>query len=764
MDLFRNKLSKTNYLSNVECSKSSMHLKQNAFGPLYHPVAQHVSLQNKANLGSTFPAQTSPDMTYEETPSGLLEGKRLYPFYSRFNSFLDEMKRQTHLEQSETVETKNKINLTYKINKKDFFDEMDNQPIFMIDGFGNDFGSKYFSQKKNPDQKNEQNKPIKFGVHKNVSFNNRFAKRHNPQNDFGRSIQTPNYAQRQELFNQPFLTKRKSFQIKMNIEEDWNYPFLQGNLNSNAMPYIPQLHFPVQNSSLNFSYVQHAPFQRISKYFPRVDIQNHHFDQSQSSNFCQNQTRKTCPSYIPKPNQNTKSYPNWASKSGDLISNTDLTDLKEDNFKNEECMKLMADELKKQVGTIKMQTQKFDQSEMKKDMEDQYQQVQFPKQQMSSDIVPTQQGKLFLKEKKKEFLIQCGKCECLVAKIDTSNHNYLVSTQGSKDIFANFELANVTSLNCKNEAYPLENLKNILIRMLLRQEISFNLLDLNIFEIKLLHAVLVKRFKNFYTNSKLKLKIESPKKNKFQQYGKETFTDFLEQKRLQTGANRGLFQDIINQKKITFSEENLSEIDLEQISSSYLNILIENEPLKRLEEQLKFVLSRAEQSLIIDFLRHKKKFTAEQIDRNLKTNRYSIEVDFYKEFFEAVAKKQEIPIEKFYFPRNKNKLVSNSHKTINKSYMSNITSNASYVRQMKLHIKDHLLQAEKKTIQTKINNKIEKWNSFLLRKLSFEKENNILQHFDDFIQVNILDNDKFKLPWSIKQIDLAIHTVLDQLK
>ena len=360
-------------------------------------------------------------------------------------------------------------------------------------------------------------------------------------------------------------------------------------------------------------------------------------------------------------------------------------------------------------------------------------------------------------------MIQCKKCDCVVAKIDTARRNYFVSTQNNRDIYANFQLSNISSIVNKSEAYPLENLKKILINMLLRQQIQPQMLDLNIFEIKLLHAVLVKRFKAFYLNSKITLK-KSHQKLLKNMGNLNSFKEFLETKRVHSGPKQGSFKDVINQKNIYFNEANIEEIDKQQFTTVFLNILVENEPLKRLEEQLKFVLSRAEQSLIVEYLSTQKEQTPEQIDKSLKTNRYNVEVEFYQKYFFEFSKSHRIPIEKFYFPRNKNKLVSNSHKTINKSYMRNITLNSEYVQKMNKHIKDNLLKYEKDTIRTKINNKIEKWNSFLLRKLNFEHQDKILDEFDSFISTNILDNDKFKLPWSVKQIESAITTVLDQLR
>ena len=414
-----------------------------------------------------------------------------------------------------------------------------------------------------------------------------------------------------------------------------------------------------------------------------------------------------------------------------------------------------------QVGLIKLQTKKFDQKNFQKDLQKNFTEIE--KLDLASDLLikPEPRGRLS-SHKGKEFMVQCRGCECVVAKIDTARRNFFISTQDSRDIFANFSLMNVSPLVNKSDAYPLENLKKILISMLLRQKIQPQMLDLNIFEIKLLHAVLVKRFKSFYLNSKIKLK-KNHRKILKSQSDLNSFSEFLETKRVCSGKKQGSFCDKINQKSIFYKEQDIEEIDKQQFTTVFLNILIENEPLKRLEEQLKFVLSRAEQSLIVEFLDQDKGQTPEQIDKSLKTNRYKVEVEFYQKYFSSFAKSNSIPIEKFYFPRNKNKLVSNSHKTINKSYMGNITLNPEYVGKMTKHIRDKLLNIEKETIKTKINNKIDKWNSFLLRKLNFEREEDIVEHFDNFINRNILENDKFKLPWSVKQIESAISTVLDQL-
>jgi hypothetical protein len=377
-------------------------------------------------------------------------------------------------------------------------------------------------------------------------------------------------------------------------------------------------------------------------------------------------------------------------------------------------------------------------------------------------VKPGASGSLF-KKSAKELMLKCQNCECVVAEIETARRNYFISLPQSNQIFANFKLDNVSSIINKGESYPLQNLKKILMNMLLRKNIEPQMLDLNIFEIKLLHAVLIKRFKSFYVNSSTKMK-KSPKQIVREHNIGNTFHEFLETKTVHKGLMKGFYKDTINQKNIFYNSENLKSINEHQFTSVFLNILTENEPSKRLEEQLKFVLSRAEQSLIVDFLRNIKNKTPEEIDKSLKTNRYSVEVEFYAKYFSSFAKEHGVPIEKFYFPRNKNKLVSNSHKTINKSYMRNITLNAEYVAKMKAHIQDNLLKLEKETIRVKINNKIEKWNSFLLRKINFEKEENILDLFDSFIETNILKNDKFKLPWSVKQIEAAISIVLDHLQ
>lgn len=413
------------------------------------------------------------------------------------------------------------------------------------------------------------------------------------------------------------------------------------------------------------------------------------------------------------------------------------------------------------VGLLKLESRRLNQRKCKAELKGGFEQIESLDLEKDLLVRPEPSGKLFAR-RGKEFMVQCRGCRCVVARVDTARRNFFISTGDSRDIFANFQMANVSAAVAKGEAYPLENLKKVLVHMLLRRPIQPQMLDLNIFEIKLLHAVLVKRFKGFYLNSKIKLK-KSHRRALKDAANLHSFAEFLETKRVKGGARAGFFRDAVNQKAIFFAEADIEDIEKTHFSPAFLNILVENEPLKRLEEQLKFVLSRAEQSLIVEFLRESKQQSPEQIDKSLKTNRYRVEVEFYAKFFSEFAKAHRIPIEKFYFPRNKNKLVSNSHKTINKSYMGNITLNPAYVAKMTAFIRGRLLEAEKETIRTKINNKIEKWNSFLLRKINFEREDRVLEHFDEFISTNILDNDKFKLPWSVKQIESAISTVLEQL-
>lgn len=413
------------------------------------------------------------------------------------------------------------------------------------------------------------------------------------------------------------------------------------------------------------------------------------------------------------------------------------------------------------AGLIKLQTNPIKDQFFKKNYSD-FTKIQHLDLKNDLLVEPMERGSL-LNKCGKELVVQCQNCKCAVAKIETSRRNFFISTPSSNQIYANFKLNNVTPLLTISEAYPLQNLKKILVSMLLRQKIEPQMLDLNIFEIKLLHAVLIKRFKRFYTNSDSNLNKSEITRTRALPVC-ESFHEFLESKRVHSSHDQVTFKDTINQKHIFYTNSHLKGINKHQLTSAFLNVLVENEPSKRLEEQLKFVLSRAEQSLIVDFLEKVKNKSPEEIDKSLKTNRYAVEVEFYKRYFSEFAKGHRIPIEKFYFPRNKNKLVSNSHKTINKSYMRNITLNRDYVQKMVLHIRSQLLKLEKQTIRVKINNKIEKWNSFLLRKLNFEKEENILELFDSFIQKNILSNDKFKLPWSVKQIESAITIVLDHLR
>lgn len=383
-------------------------------------------------------------------------------------------------------------------------------------------------------------------------------------------------------------------------------------------------------------------------------------------------------------------------------------------------------------------------------------------QRKTLNIIPQSKGQLLEVTERKDLLIRCSGCKCVNARIETHQDKFLIRTPRSQDLYANFPLHNANALRSKGDAYPLGNLKQLLLKMLLREQVGAGLRDFNIFELKLLHAVLMKRFKGLYSGNGNKLRALYAKKALAIPDNQIDIILSSLKDRYQTTSNQE-FKDKIMSQEISFKAEDLKAIRGQFLHPNYLNLMVENEPVKRLEEQLKFVLSRAEHSLIIEFLEKTQGLTKEQIDRKLKTERFKVEVAFYQEYFGELAEEHAIPIQKFYFPRNKNKLVCNSHKTINRTYIHNVSLNREYVTKVRAFISGPLLTAEKLIIRNKVSNKIDKWNTFLHKQLSFGQGDKGLGFFDQFVEKNILKNDKFKLPWSVRQIEAAVGTVLKHL-
>ena len=380
----------------------------------------------------------------------------------------------------------------------------------------------------------------------------------------------------------------------------------------------------------------------------------------------------------------------------------------------------------------------------------------------SLNVIAQGKGQIHEVSERKDLLVRCSGCKCINARIETHEGRFLIRTNQNEDLFANFQLNNANVLRSKGDSYPLGNLKQLLLKMLLRELVGPGLLDFNIFEMKFLHAVLMKRFKGLYSGNGNKLRALYAKKGlPIPDDQVRTMLSNL-QARFKT-SNDEPFKDNIMAQEISFSQNDLKDIRRAFLHPNYLNLMVEHEPVKRLEEQLKFVLSRAEHSLIIEFLEKTQGLSKEQIDRKLKTDRFSVEVAFYQEYFGMLAEEHDIPIQKFYFPRNKNKLVCNSHKTINRTYIHNISLNRDYVSKVRAFISGPLLSAEKQVIRNKVNNKIDKWNTFLHKQLSFGRGSEGLEFFDQFVNKNILHNDKFKLPWSVRQIEEAVSTVLKHL-
>ena len=153
-----------------------------------------------------------------------------------------------------------------------------------------------------------------------------------------------------------------------------------------------------------------------------------------------------------------------------------------------------------------------------------------------------------------------------------------------------------------------------------------------------------------------------------------------------------------------------------------------------------------------------------EIEQRIKTSKSSLEKQFYQKYFGEIATLNNISLFKFYFPRNNCKYSSISiHKSINKDYLRYISMNSKFINEIKKYINEKLFEEEKNLIEIRLNNKIEKLKKKILKFFECKTENSIIEQFDFFINKKIRNNNQFKLPWSIFQLQKAIENVLDYI-
>jgi len=156
---------------------------------------------------------------------------------------------------------------------------------------------------------------------------------------------------------------------------------------------------------------------------------------------------------------------------------------------------------------------------------------------------------------------------------------------------------------------------------------------------------------------------------------------------------------------------------------------------KRPEENYKFVFKRC--------LKHMKDNL--KIASDKKHKKKEQEKQFYEHYFKRIAEAEGLSIQQFFHPKNSKSKYKDAPKTINADYIANISKSAEFVHDFLDYMHNKLKLDYEKTIDTKIDGLIKKWNDTYEQSASREKT---IEEICEYIE----KNKKCKLPWSDKEI------------
>ena len=165
------------------------------------------------------------------------------------------------------------------------------------------------------------------------------------------------------------------------------------------------------------------------------------------------------------------------------------------------------------------------------------------------------------------------------------------------------------------------------------------------------------------------------------------------------------------------------------------------ESKKRPEENYKFIFKRC-----IKYLKE-----ALKTSKGKKMSKKDFNDYFYKYYFEAAAKKENLSIDLFKHPQNRNKK-DNFPKTINIEYISYLKKSDLFLDDLYKYLDDKLMDEYKEIIDSKIDGLFKKWED------QYTKEGSSPESLDKIVNY-ISTNTKCKLPWTSSEIDEATNSI-----
>ena len=191
-----------------------------------------------------------------------------------------------------------------------------------------------------------------------------------------------------------------------------------------------------------------------------------------------------------------------------------------------------------------------------------------------------------------------------------------------------------------------------------------------------------------------------------------------------------------------------SGLDTSQLTCDILMWLRDNIKTKRTEEGLKFVFVKAITFMKKEFQKKQKELNEESGELKKSKSSKGEDYKFYNYFFGKIARRKGIPIENFFHFRTwKSKSNLNIPKSITKKYISLISLNPEFVRQIHNYI-DYFLRHEiQKVIEGKLERIVQKWEEYLIL---FNGDN----AFANLLKIIKSENKKF--PWGMAEVNHAI--------
>ena len=130
-----------------------------------------------------------------------------------------------------------------------------------------------------------------------------------------------------------------------------------------------------------------------------------------------------------------------------------------------------------------------------------------------------------------------------------------------------------------------------------------------------------------------------------------------------------------------------------------------------------------------------------------------LERRFYEHYFLDISRSSGLPLEHFFDPNNGASDGGNVPKTINGTYIKNISKSEAFKKEFIAFMTSSLRQENLNSLQGKIDALITKWEKQIA-------DGNGTAETVANIRKDIEKNKKAKLPWTIREIDEAIKSVL----